>query len=460
MKNKNSLQIVSIRAKANNKYVSAWLDDKEVTLIADVDHKKAWEKFQLINNEDGSISFKAINGKYVSAWVDDKEVPLIAKVDYIGKWEKFQLINNEDGLISLKAANEKYVSIKPERDENTRLIAQATEITNSEHFEYESEDMTYKSSKVLNYLYLISGFKTIAGQHNQESKNEKPFDPALSTNNTYKITGKYPALWSGDFLYQQAFTTPQNPNRWKMIEEAKRQWEQGSIVNIMWHSCPPTQSEPCNWDGGVLSHLSDQEWNELTSEGTTLNNEWKSRLDNIAEYLRSLKESGVEVLWRPFHEMNQGKFWWGGRLGPNGTQKLYKITYDYLVKTKGLTNLIWVWDVQDFPTLSQDLSDYNPGDSYWDIIALDFYQGNGFTTDKYYEMVKVAGHKLIAIGECQRFPTISELNEQPRWLFFMGWAEDVFKKEYNSQEEISQLYNASNILTRDQLALLIRGMNF
>jgi hypothetical protein len=30
-----------------------------------------------------------------------------------------------------------------------------------------------------------------------------------------------------------------------------------------------------------------------------------------------------------------------------------------------------VWDIQDFPNLSQDLSDYNPGNSYWDIAALD-----------------------------------------------------------------------------------------
>ena len=37
----------------------------------------------------------------------------------------------------------------------------------------------------------------------------------------------------------------------------------------------------------------------------------------------------------------------GRPAGTRGTARLYQITHDYLVGTKGLTNLIWVWDVQD-----------------------------------------------------------------------------------------------------------------
>lgn len=297
--------------------------------------------------------------------------------------------------------------------------------------------------KVLNYLYSISGSKTVAGQHNREPIS----DPAKWTEAIHNTTGEYPGFWSSDFLFQQ----DNIDSRQTMIDEAKRQWNRGAIVNLMYHACPPTQSEACGWEGGVQSQLSDDQWNELLTDGTGLNNVWKSRLDTIAGFLQDLKNHGVEVLWRPLHEMNQGAFWWGGRPGPNGTRRLYQITHDYLVNTKGLTNLIWVWNIQDFQNLSQDLSDYNPGDSYWDIVALDIYRsdGQGFTEDKYNATIGVAGGKPIAIGECDVLPKASELAAQPLWTFFMAWAELVYEK--NSEPEIRDLYNAADILTRDEL---------
>ena len=157
------------------------------------------------------------------------------------------------------------------------------------------------------------------------------------------------------------------------------------------------------------------------------------------------------MLWRPLHEMNQEKFWWGGRPGPNGALKLYQITHDYLVRTKGLTNLIWVWDIQDFRNLPQDLRNYNPGDSYWDIAALDVYwsDGRGYTNDKYNAMVNVANGKPIAIGECDRLPTARELTAQSGWVFFMAWAELVETK--NTPQEIYALYQSSHTFTRREL---------
>jgi Glycosyl hydrolase family 26 len=199
--------------------------------------------------------------------------------------------------------------------------------------------------KVLNYLYSIAGCRTVSGEHNREPLS----DPARWTNAIYDTTGKFPGLWSSDFLFE-----PENiANRQTMIDEAKRQWSQGTIVHLMYHACPPTQHEACAFNGGVQSSLSPDEWDQLITAGTTLNSVWLSRLDTIATFLQDLKNNGVEVLWRPLHEMNQGAFWWGGRPGPNGTSRLYQITHDYLVGRKGLTNLIWVWDMQDFATLQQ-----------------------------------------------------------------------------------------------------------
>ncbi|KAI7258937.1 hypothetical protein KC345_g10440 [Hortaea werneckii] len=294
---------------------------------------------------------------------------------------------------------------------------------------------------VLDYIKSISGTKTVAGIHNREPNAT----PAVQTEKAYSITGRYPALWSGDFLFSASDVN----NRWTMINEAKRQWENGAIVQLMMHVTPPTQADAGNWDGGVVSHLSDAQWSDLITAGGTLNNAWKARLDNYAQYLQYLEDNNVTVLFRPFHEMNQGVFWWAGRSGSNGTAALYRLTHDYLVNTKGLSNLIWVWDMQD---LDLSWSGYNPGSAYWDIFALDVYNSDGFTAAKYNAALSVAGGKPIAIGECAVLPTSSQLAAQPKWAFVMSWAELTFSN--NSNAQIQALYGAGNVITRDELPKL------
>ena len=107
--------------------------------------------------------------------------------------------------------------------------------------------------------------------------------------------------------------------------------------------------------------MRDEDWYDLITEGTALYDRWVAMMDDISQYLQYLKDQGVEVLFRPLHEMNQGCFWWGGRPGPSGTRRLYQITHDYLLHNKNLTNLIWTWNIQDFATLPSDLALYNPG---------------------------------------------------------------------------------------------------
>jgi mannan endo-1,4-beta-mannosidase len=230
-----------------------------------------------------------------------------------------------------------------------------------------------------------------------------------------------------------------------MIAEAKRQWKKGALINIMWHACNPARSQPCGWDStGVLSRMTDQQWQQLLTDGTPINTRWKQMMDEVAVYLQDLEDSGVEVFFRPLHEMNQGLFWWGGRRGATGTAQLYRLTHDYFTKTKGLSNLIWVWDMQDFLSLATDLTDYNPGNDYWDVAALDLYDsGTGYSDYKYNAMLKVAGNKPIAIGECQVLPTPAQLATQPRWTFFMGWAELVFS--FNTPTTIRELYNSKEV---------------
>lgn len=305
--------------------------------------------------------------------------------------------------------------------------------------------------QVLNYLGALGGLRTIAGQHDKEIKA-----PSSSWDKVSALAGKAPGLYSSDFLFYDL------DHRWDMIYEAKKKWDKGALVQLMWHAAPPTSpSEACGWDTDATSvqptvKLTDAQWTDLTTEGGQLNAVWKQRMDSIAVYLQYLKDNGVEVLWRPLHEMNQGKFWWGGRPGASGTAKLYQITHDYLVNQKGLTNLIWTWDIQDFWTHSGDASAivsdiqvYNPGAAYWDLVALDPYS-TGYTAQNYAALQQVADAKPMAIGECQFVPTPDVLAAQPKWAFFMLWPD--FIDTQHSATDLSTIYAASQVLTLSQVA--------
>jgi len=295
-----------------------------------------------------------------------------------------------------------------------------------------------QSFQTLNFLKNISGKYTLAGQHNKEPNS----DPDKWTRFIKETTGTYPALWSGDFLFQQENID----NRWKMIHEAKKQWELGAVINLMWHACPPDQGEPCGWDPGLLrAQLDDEQWAELLTDGSSLNKKWKARMDDIAVYLQYLEDNGVEVLFRPFHEMNQGLFWWGGRPGPEGTAKLYRLTHDYFTATKGLSNLIWVWDMQD---MSRDFEAYNPGSSYWDVFGFDIYD-TGYDISWYEYILPIVGDKPMAIGECSKLPGPEVLENQTRWVFFMPWAELV--EQSNTVEQIIEIYKHPAVISRDEM---------
>ena len=63
--------------------------------------------------------------------------------------------------------------------------------------------------------------------------------------------------------------------------------------------------------------------------------------------------------------------------------------------------------------------------------------------------VSIAGDKPLALGECSRLPSLAQLDAQPRYVFFMAWAELVYKR--NKEADITTLYNSARVITRDEL---------
>lgn len=383
--------------------------------------------FLPIRNQDGTLSLRsAENGRYLTVVEEDSLVdPGPSAADSASLAQAGRMSRGAPFVATRSLLRAGALDIGPR--EKFRILPAA-----------QPKRAAGRAGKVVTYLNGIRGQQTVAGIHNREPNS----DPARWTNWVNGQTGKYPGLWSGDFLYSGGDIS----NRGTMIRQAAEQWRQGAVVTLMYHMCPPSQGESCGWEGGVKSRLSDDQWSTLVTDGGTLNKVLKQRLGNIAGHIRSLKDQGVEVLFRPFHEMNQAAFWWGGRKGPDGTARLYRITRDYLVDSLGLTNLYFVWSVQD---LDWSFQDYNPGDAYWDVMSLDFYNGDGFTSGKYNAMLDIAGTRPIAIGETDRVPSSAVLKTQPAWAYFCGWSE--LTQRSNSAEQIKDSYAGELTVSRDEM---------
>ncbi|MFJ6675224.1 glycosyl hydrolase [Actinosynnema sp. NPDC091369] len=294
---------------------------------------------------------------------------------------------------------------------------------------------------VVDYLKRITGTRTVTGMHNKEPNS----DPARHTAKVHAITGVYPGLWGGDFLFAQDDVA----HRQTMVDQAKTEWRNGSLVTLTWHVCPPTRPASCGWDAGVNDDLTDAQWSQLVTEGTALNNAWKARLDEVVPFLRQLLDAGVQPLFRPLHEMNDGWSWWGGRPGANGSRRLYQLTHDHLVRTRGLTGMAWVWNVKDLDPAG--IADYYPGPAYADVVSLDAWNSFWPSTTYYDTLKSLAQGKPLALAEVGRIPSPGELASQPEWAYFMAWPEFFDDKQLNPDSAVRATYASPRAVNQGQL---------
>jgi len=185
------------------------------------------------------------------------------------------------------------------------------------------------------------------------------------------------------------------------IEEAN---ERGGISTISMHFDNPATGKSA-WDNSP---------NTLKSilPGAENHQKFTIWLDKAAEFFLSLKDKkgkNIPILFRPYHELTGGWFWWGkGNGTPEEFKTLWKFTFDYLQK-KGVHNLIYIYNTGSFNS-KEDFLDKYPGDDYADILSFDSYQNNDDKEGKKFieevqnqlKIINEIGkkqNKLIAIAE-------------------------------------------------------------
>ncbi|MGA7719738.1 MAG: glycosyl hydrolase [Ignavibacteriaceae bacterium] len=309
-----------------------------------------------------------------------------------------------------------------------------------------------EAGKLLKFLYSIYGKKTLTGIHNYLGKMSE------STDQAFKITGMYPVIWGGDFGFADSTHDIDNIKyRPLLITEIKKQYTHGAIIVMTYHQANPVMGEPCPFEGGVQSKLTDKQWNDLITPGTPLYLGWQKQMDLFASYLVQLRDDNIPILFRPYHEMNGDWFWWGKRPGDSGYVALWKQLFNYFTKVKKLNNLIWVWTT-DRPW--EGIEKYYPGDDYVDILGSDIYPLKDttviFRQEWYDRMKKLANGKPLALSENSIIPTEEILHSQP-WLWFMSWTSWGFDK-YAS--DIKKIYESSSVITLENLPDWKNSCNF
>jgi mannan endo-1,4-beta-mannosidase len=216
---------------------------------------------------------------------------------------------------------------------------------------------TVQARGVLNYLASLpdrADNRVVSGQFTDfgDGSNLAIMDE------TKRVGGHYPGLLGGDYAdFGKNFVTTRTPGK-----AALDYWKAGGLVTLSVHPPHPL-------GGGFRDR--DVDLDQLLVPGSAANKNWMRVLDSMAVGLQALRDAGVVVLWRPFHEMNGEWFWWNGK-DPAAFIRLWRHMFAYYSNDKGLDNLLWIYS----PNMGTRILTYYPGDAYADITGLDAYTDN------------------------------------------------------------------------------------
>ncbi|MCL6601675.1 MAG: glycosyl hydrolase [Paenibacillus sp.] len=295
-----------------------------------------------------------------------------------------------------------------------------------------------EAQELLSYLVGLSGKGLLTGQHDYLERPDD-FNAQLKD-----ASGEYAVLHG----YELGAINNQSKKviasqRQAVVDSAIEWYDNGGIVAMTFHqNIPGTQPSWSNVSRG----LRQDKFNAYVTPGTPQYKNLIADLDQIAFYLKQLRDAGVPVIWRPYHEMNGGWFWWGKK---SNFTTLWDIMYDRFVNTHKLNNLLWAWNPNAPNEWSDPYLPYFPGSDKVDILAADIYN-NDYNQIYYDSLLEIANGKPIGIGESGELPDPEMMSEnQSEWVYMMTWGKLLTEK--NSSQKIKSFMSSSYTVSRDKL---------
>ena len=338
------------------------------------------------------------------------------------------------------------------------------------------------TQRLYNYLTDIYGSYTLSGQMDTSWTTNTSIDMITRV---YNDTGKYPAIKGFD-LIQLPFD-----NGREQVNEAIDWWKGQNnyakllsdkpdihgIVTFCWHwKVKNSTSSVSDFRPNTTDFRIPMKDGQLDKSSAAFTKTIKPDLDKAAAALQQLKEKDIPVLWRPLHEAagnwsatnpNGAWFWWGSS-GPEAYIALWEYMYDYFTNEKGLDNLIWVWNGQNYMWV--------PNPATVDIVGYDWYpwphdtpqaarnyQSQAALFNRVEAMVNDGKPRMVAMSENGAIPDPDNCKtDNAMWLWFCTWndktnegkddEENFWTGEWhNTGAHKQKVYNHDLVITLDKL---------
>ncbi|HEY4206367.1 MAG TPA: glycosyl hydrolase [Puia sp.] len=241
---------------------------------------------------------------------------------------------------------------------------------------------------ILQYLSALpqkNAGRVISGQFESWGSEVRPLDDKENwLNIVYQKTGKWVGLVGAEYHNGQDVNY-ERPNQ--LFEDY---WDQGGFCQLYLIMSNP--AEPGSFNGGGKCDIQ-----SVLNPDHAYNRHFFNELDKVAAGLEELRKKGVVVFLNMFAEATASWFWWGG--DADDFVALYRSAHDYLVKKKGLDNLLFIFE----PSCSDTTAlKFYPGDDYVDMIGfslfIDYEKELGPSSIQNYQELKKLG-KPLAISQ-------------------------------------------------------------
>lgn len=191
------------------------------------------------------------------------------------------------------------------------------------------------------------------------------------------VTGSHPAVIGVDLSrfsgQSEAMIAAAKASLKKTVVDT---YNRGGVTTIAWHFSNPVSKGGFYW----VDTLSLPAVKYIIPGGEAHQN-YKEILKGIGAWAKDVRSAGgelVPMIFRPFHELDGGWFWWGK---PHCTKEefisLWRFTVSYLRDSLDVHNFIYAFSPDNkFRTEAQFLERY-PGDEWVDMVGIDNYGDMG-----------------------------------------------------------------------------------
>lgn len=238
------------------------------------------------------------------------------------------------------------------------------------------------------------------------------------------VAGDYPAVMGFD-LGKLELDSKENLDGVpfdRMRKEILAQYERGGIVTLSWHPWNPVTGVNA-WDpkGDAVAAV---------LAGGTQEKKFNGWLKKVSDFILSLKTNDgklVPVIFRPWHEMNGGWFWWGANSCTiEQYRQLYVKTYHTLTEA-GCNNIVWSWspNLSDQKTVNLFLERY-PGSDYVDMIGVDIYEFDNNDANYQKNLKETMDVMMAAAKKTGKMPALTEtgcrgISQKKDWFTQALW---------------------------------------